>query len=144
MSTSASPISSYRGSRFQRVFAVQKSNPSSVFALQPSTNKEIGRLDVFRGSWRDVCSTGSNCRPLPCELVGVVWPNYEAEQKKAEQAEKGASEEKSKKAKSEQGPASKNKDSESRRKFIRGRINRKAKATQGLINDFIAQFNLAA
>jgi cytoskeletal protein RodZ len=41
--------------------------------------------------------------------VGVVWPNYEAEQKKAEQAEKGASEEKSKKAKSEQGPASKNK-----------------------------------
>jgi Stringent starvation protein B len=49
--------------------------------------------------------------------VGVVWPNYEAEQKKAEQTEKGASEEKSKKAKSEQGnksekgekPASKNK-----------------------------------
>jgi cytoskeletal protein RodZ len=46
--------------------------------------------------------------------VGVVWPNYEAEQKKAEQAEKGASEEKSKKAKSEQGkkPASKNKTHE--------------------------------
>lgn len=49
--------------------------------------------------------------------VGVVWPNYEAEQKKAEQEEKGASQEKSKKAKSEQGnkseqgekPVSKNK-----------------------------------
>lgn len=49
--------------------------------------------------------------------VGVVWPNYEAEQKKAEQAEKGASEEKSKRDKSERGnkseqgekPASKNK-----------------------------------
>jgi hypothetical protein len=35
--------------------------------------------------------------------VGVVWPNYETEQKaKSEQAEKGASEEKSEKAKSEQ------------------------------------------
>lgn len=35
--------------------------------------------------------------------VGVVWPNYEAEQKaKSEQAEKGASEEKPEKAKSEQ------------------------------------------
>jgi cytoskeletal protein RodZ len=46
--------------------------------------------------------------------VGVVWPNYEAEQKKADQAEKGASEEKSKKAKSEQGkkPASKNRTHE--------------------------------
>ena len=52
--------------------------------------------------------------------VGVVWPNYEAEQKKAEQAQKGASEEKSKKAKSEQGnkseqgkkPASKNRTHE--------------------------------
>jgi hypothetical protein len=46
--------------------------------------------------------------------VGVVWPNYEAELKKAEQAEKGASESekaKSEKAKSEQGEkrASKNK-----------------------------------
>jgi cytoskeletal protein RodZ len=38
--------------------------------------------------------------------VGVVWPNYEAELKKAEQA---APEEKSKKPKSEHGPASKNK-----------------------------------
>ena len=34
--------------------------------------------------------------------VGVVWPNYEAEKAKSEQAEKGASEEKSEKAKSEQ------------------------------------------
>lgn len=35
--------------------------------------------------------------------VGVVWPNYEAEQKaKSEQGEKGASDEKSEKSKSEQ------------------------------------------
>jgi hypothetical protein len=34
--------------------------------------------------------------------VGVVWPNYEAEKAKSEQAEKGASEEKPEKAKSEQ------------------------------------------
>jgi hypothetical protein len=35
--------------------------------------------------------------------VGVVWPNFEAEQKaKSEQAEKGTSDEKSEKVKSEQ------------------------------------------
>ena len=34
--------------------------------------------------------------------VGVVWPNYEAEKAKSEQADKGTSEEKSEKVKSEQ------------------------------------------
>jgi cytoskeletal protein RodZ len=88
--------------------------------LQLSTNKETGPLDVF---WEP-----EEMLAVPVAIVvlwvatlsaqvGVVWPNYETEQKKAEQAEKGASEEKSKKAKSEQGnkseqgkkPASKNK-----------------------------------
>ena len=43
--------------------------------------------------------------------VGVVWPNYQAELAKSEQAEKGASEEKSEKGKS---PQTKKSSSESK------------------------------